>query len=350
MPVALFKSSFGHPSIDTETGVLSGVKVMELGKDASFQSEDGSAKKVTITPDHISALMAHAGNRAIPSHWTHDYFGKSEDPMHAKVGSLKNFRKDDAGDLIADLHLSPGEHRSTALWNAANDPDGMMISAVFDYAKSDPKCMPLNFRAADLVSQGAATTALFRKATAYFSNEPENKPMIDIQELIAALSDPTSGPHLGAAIKAAIKSAGKGDDDTAEMSDDDTAAMESTADVKPEDKKPEDDQKPALMRRLMPILRAINRRTTALATTETAILEKAKVQAKAEIETAKLGRGKFPNISSAETEPKTATAKFNALITELTSKGVKSGVATQTVLAEHKEIHTAMLKEQGVLR
>ena len=112
---------------------------------------------------------------------------------------------------------------------------------------------------------------------------------MDIQELLTALDDPA----VKAAIKAILKShqdASAAEPDAA--MDDATAEMEKDADVKPEDKKKEDDAKPALMRRFLPTIRALNRRSNALAVNETALLAKAEVASKAAA-TALLGKGGF---------------------------------------------------------
>lgn len=283
MPTAHFQAKFSQSAIDAENGVISGVKVMQLGKDATFMGEDGKPKTVKITPEHISALLGFAGNRTVPSHWTHDYFGKPEDTLNAKVGGLRNFSKDSDGNLVANLHLSPGPHRDTALWNAANDPDGMMLSAVFDYGKKDPNCIPLNFRAADLVSEGAATTALFSEAT-----QPETKMPITLDDLKEVCSTPEG--------KEMLRSAIKGHDNAeAQMEDSAAAEMEKDGGVKDEDKKPEDEQKPALMRAALRCNRAHVRQSRAVAADETALLAKVDLQAKASA-TALLGNGKFLNI------------------------------------------------------
>jgi hypothetical protein len=179
------ENTLASDRIDDGAGIVYGCRVAELGKIACFEGSDGKPRLAKITPEFISALLSHAGNRSIPVHWTHDYTKSDNDALHAKVGALKAIRRDDAGNAIADLCLAPGEYRDKALWNATNDPTGMMLSPVFTYNKADPKSLPLDFSAADLVEQGAGVTALFSQAT----TQNQNKTM-DIQELLEALKDP----------------------------------------------------------------------------------------------------------------------------------------------------------------
>jgi len=155
---------------------------MELGAKATFKGKDGKPKTFTVSDKHIDALMSHAGNRAIPSHWSHDWFGKETDAIHDRVGMLKTFRRDDSGSLIADLHLSPGQYRDKALWSAENEPGNIMLSAVYGYSQFDADCIPSSFEACDLVAQGAATYSLLSKAN------PEENDMTK-EEIIALIKE-----------------------------------------------------------------------------------------------------------------------------------------------------------------
>jgi len=286
MPVARFQAKFAQTDIDSDSGIIRGVKVMQNGALARFAGEDGKPKQVTISPAHIDALLAHAGNRAIPSHLSHDWFGAKEDAIHSRIGALKNFSKDSVGNLIADLHLAPGEYRDTALWNASEAPENMMLSAVFSYGKDDAKCLPLDFQACDIVAQGAATTALFSE---------NQKPPMDITELLAALDDPA----VKAAVKAILKSHTGPDEAATEEA---ATATETEAGVMEEDKKPEDDTKPALMRSAVRIHRATLRQAKAIIAAErTAILAEAALKGEASA-TALLGKGKFVQQSEVKGE------------------------------------------------
>lgn len=294
---------------------------MQNGALARFAGEDGKQKSVTISPAHIDALLSHAGNRAIPSHLSHDWFGSKEDAIHSRIGALKNFSKDSIGNLVADLHLAPGEYRDTALWNAAEAPENMMLSAVFSYGKDDAKCLPLDFQACDLVAQGAATTALF--------SADSTSPTMDISELLAALDDPA----VKAAVKAILKSHTSAEDAASDTADTATAtAAETEAGVTDADKKPEDDSKPALMRAQLRIQRAGLRLIEAQ---RAALLAEVKLAGEASA-TALLGKGGFLRASDDKGgDEYTATlAKFTAI----ESNPVK---AAALMLRKHPELQPA---------
>jgi len=263
---SLRHASFSQDSISGD--VLLGVKIAELGKVACFSGPDGKPRYATITPAFVDALLSHAGSRSIPVHWTHDYKQGNGDALHAKVGKLKDIRKDSEGNPIADLHLAPGQYKETALWNAEHDPENMMLSPVFSYDPSDKDSTPLDFQAADLVECGAATTALFSAAQTQTQtqNKMTDEDKIEVAKMIAD------------AISAANKPA-----DAPVVPD--TAEMEATAGVTDADKKPEDEKAPALMAAFARCNRAIKRQLET-AKGEAVVLAEAKF-------TAALGAGKF---------------------------------------------------------
>ena len=280
---SLRHASFSQDSINGD--VLLGVKIAELGKVACFSGPDGKPRYATITPAFVDALLSHAGSRSIPVHWTHDYKQGNGDALHAKVGKLKDIRKDSEGNPIADLHLAPGQYKETALWNAEHDPENMMLSPVFSYDPSDKDSTPLDFQAADLVECGAATTALF--SAAQTQTQTQNK-MTDedkievakmIADAIAAANKPADAPVVP-----------------------DTAEMEATAGVTDADKKPEDEKAPALMAAFARCNRAIKRQLET-AKGEAVVLAEAKF-------TAALGAGKFtlPAAPAAKDEVEEAIA------------------------------------------
>lgn len=278
---AFFRVSPSAGSIDKDNGIIRGVKLMELGKLARFAGEDGKHREVKITEQHISVLLGYAGNRALPIHKTHEWFDSQDKPdadsveLGARIGALKQFRKDDNGDLIADAFFKIGEERDSMLWSAEHNPEDVMFSAVFNYQKDDPNCLPVNFRCADVVPVGAATTALFSESTL--------TPHMDISELLALLDDPKC--------KDAIKAIVKSHKDPSDTSDEtDAAAMEADAGVGDSDKKDEDTKKPAMMRALARISRKTARVLDELKAEKAAILAEAKVQSAAEA-TALLGKG-----------------------------------------------------------
>ncbi len=289
---ALKLNTLSQERIDVEANVIFGVRLCEVGKVARFNGPDGKPREAEITEEHADAFLAHAGNRAIPVHWTHDYLSDDKDRLHAKVGALKNFRKDDAGNPIADFYVSPSEYREAILWNAKEDPENMMLSAVFSYDPKDPKALPMDFQAADLVECGAATTALF--------SEPQNTPntMTD-EELakIAALID----EKIAAAMKPAT--------DEAEMA----TAAEADAGVTEADKKPEDEGKPAAMRAALRIGRALQRLTLA-ALAEKLDASKAETVTLAAAQfTAALGKSGTFTPPAPAGDGKLSRAAFNAL-------------------------------------
>jgi len=279
LSTAILRGASGQSSIDAENGVIRGVKLMELGKLACFAGEDGKPKSVTITDAHISALLNHAGNRSIPIHETHEWFSAQGKPnadsveMAARIGALKAFRRDDTGDLIADAYFKEGQKRNDIIWGAQHNPEDNCFSVVFSYLADDANCIPQNFRAGDLVPNGAATTALF-------SEDTQTKPSMDISELLALLDD----PKCKEAIKAIVKSH-KGDDTT-----EDTASEEA-AGVTEADKSSDDDTSPALMRSVRRIHRAtIRQAKEIIATEKSAILSEASLKGEASA-TALLGKG-----------------------------------------------------------
>ncbi len=187
MLIATLKLNLAHSGIDADKGILTGVKVMQLGKLAQFAGPKGEVKKVKIIKAHIDALLNHAGNRALPMHLTHDWFDSKGKPdadtveMKARIGALKAFRKDESGDLIADAYLKEGDVRKDICWGAEHNPENNMLSAVFGYSETDPQCLPQNFQAVDLVPTGAAVTALFSETQPSKNMTPE--------EFIALLAD-----------------------------------------------------------------------------------------------------------------------------------------------------------------
>jgi len=244
MPSAALRSQpFANEAIDVESGVIRGVRVVENGRMAQFQNTAGKAVQFTITEDWVSAFMSHVGNRSLPVHWTHDYLTKKEDRLNHKVGAMKNFRVGENGNLVADLHVAPTDKKELIFWNAANDPKGMMMSAVFDYGAHDKNCIPLSADAADLVAEGAATTALLSKTQEENDMKPE-----DVQKLIDS------------AVTAALAGVPK----NTEPDKDAIAAAEKEAGVEEADRKPEDEKLGAAMCSAMRIQRASKRQSANL--------------------------------------------------------------------------------------
>lgn len=300
LSTAILRSASGAVVIDGEAGVIRGVKLMELGVTARFASEEGP-KSVKITDAHISALLSHAGNRSIPIHDSHEWFDAQGKPnadsveMNARIGALKSFRRDDFGNLIADAYLNKAKPAALdLLWGAEANPEDNCFSVVFSYLKDDPNCIPQNFRAGDRVPSGAATTALF-------SEDKTTAPSMDIAELIAALDDPK--------VKTALKAILKSHEDPADAAAEDSAAatMEADSGVTDADKKPDDEQTPALMRAAIRCERARNRKFNEQ---KTALLSEMETKIKAS-ETALLGRGKFLPAGDEKKDADTYTATLS---------------------------------------
>lgn len=307
MATAAFKlNTLSQERIDAELSVIYGVRLCEVGKVAKskFNGPDGKPRSAEITAEHADAFLAHAGNRAIPVHWTHDYLSDDKDRLHAKVGALKNFRKDELGNPIADFYVAPSEYKDAILWNAKEDPENMMLSAVFSYDPNDPKSLPMDFQAADLVECGAATTALFSETT-----NTNTQPMFT-DEQKAALSE-----MISSGVKAALAEQKPVAEDEAMC-----AAAETEAGVTEADKKPEDEAKPAAMRAALRIGRATERK--ALAALKE--YEKNDVAAQAKF-TAMLGRSGVFNPASGQQTAKLSRAKFNALPIDERNKFMRDG-------------------------
>lgn len=293
---ALKLNALAQERIDADQSVIYGVRLCEVGKVAKFNGPDGKPRTAEITAEHAAAFLAHAGNRSIPVHWTHDYLSDDKDRLHAKVGALKNFRLDSTGNPVADFYVAPSEYREAIMWNAKEDPENMMLSAVFSYDPKDPRAMPLDFQAADLVECGAATTALF--------SEPQNTPNTmtdeDKSEVAKMIAD---------AIAAANKT-----DETKDAADEATAAAaEAEAGVTDADKKEEDKDKPSALRAALRIARASHRLTLAALAEK---LEASKVEtvtlAAAQF-TAALGKTGTFSPANTQATGKLTHAAFNAL-------------------------------------
>ena len=310
---SLRHASFSQDSINGD--VLLGVKIAELGKVACFAGPDGKPRYATITPAFVDALLSHAGNRSIPVHWTHDYKQGNGDALHAKVGKLKDIRKDSEGNPIADLHLAPGQYKETALWNAEHDPENMMLSPVFSYDPNDKESKPLDFQAADLVECGAATTALFSALSdnnqTTNTNKMTDEDKIEVAKMIA---DAIAG----------MKPASPDAEPIAEM--------EASAGVTDADKKPEDDKAPAMMAAFARCNRAIKRQLEA-SKAEAVVLAEAKF-------TAALGAGKF----SLPTAPAAKDEVEEAIAAQIAAGAPNRNIALFRLAKDKPEIYNAARK------
>ena len=281
MPQARFKSPIGRPDVDETNGVIRGCRIATL--DAVSQSEEGYGRGLVMDRIAIHALftLAKENGDRLPAFFTHSWYEDKLDGLAHDAGVWNEFSIDVSGNLTATFTAFETPHKAGIFSRAKVDPDGIAISPLFDYTLREGSknlCTPTAFLSSDFVKRGAINKALF-------SEQNEKQPM-DITELLTALDDP--------AVKAAVKAILKSHTGPDEEADDTAAdATESDAGVTAEDKKPEDDQKPALMRSALRVQRATLRQAKAIIATEkTAILSEAAMKGEASA-TALLGKGKF---------------------------------------------------------
>lgn len=186
MPSAILRESVASRSnVDMEKGIVTGCRLAEVGKMATFAGLDGNATSIKITPALVDSLLALCSeDNRLSAHWTHDWTMGAQDAIVSRVATWRNFRKDCEGNLIADAFTWPGEHRDAILHAAENDPDGMMVSMVFDYTGGENNPIAQSVAAADFVAKGAATTAL---CSAVLSALNKNK--------TAKMADPVVDPN-----------------------------------------------------------------------------------------------------------------------------------------------------------
>jgi len=141
---------------------------------------------------------------------------------------------------------------------------------------------------------------------------------MDIQELIAALGDPAVKDALSAIIKSH-----KGESEDEGMME--AAKME--AGVSAEDKKPEDEGKPAIMSAIAQINRAHKRQFAALSKQ----IEEAPIKAKAAL-AASIGSGDF----KISTQPDTLTSELESELNAQIAAGAKDRNKAILALARNK--------------
>lgn len=162
MPSAILRESISSRSnVDAEKGIVYGCRLAEVGKLAVFAGLDGKPVEIKITPALVDSLLAICSeDNRLNAHWTHKHVDGREDALLSRVATWRNFRKDENGNLIADAFTAPGTYREAILHWAENDPQGMMVSMVFDYTGGRDNPIAESVRAADFVAKGAATSAL----------------------------------------------------------------------------------------------------------------------------------------------------------------------------------------------
>lgn len=278
-----------------EGDTIFGCQLARLGKLAKFANpETGKTEELLCTTKLVDSLLALcSADQRLSAHFTHNWLEKNEG-VGDRVATWRNFRKDGDGNLVADAFLWPSNHKAAILHAAEHDPQGMMVSMVFNYSGGTNDAEATNVLAADFVGKGAMTTALLAALSATDSNTNQNTPMT-VEELIALLQD----PKVHSAIEAMVKSQkpAEPDGDEAAMEDADTAAaMEKDAGVTDADKKDEDKESPAVLRAVLSSIRALKRQ---LDGNQDAVSEKAAVLAEAKF-TKSIGTGKFKITGAAE--------------------------------------------------
>jgi len=276
MQKAFLKSThLTHSRIDAERGIVYGVKLCLLGHEATFgvMGDDGKVKaKTEIVDDaNLARLLALSDGRSIPVHKSHDWLDASADPIHYRLGSIKDVRRDEAGNLIGDFYTIPGQAREHALWVATEDPTAAMFSVVYQF---DDSGLPVTFDAADLVSQGAATVAMLSCASDKPKQEKTTMTPEDKEALMAEI-----GTMMDEKLANYAKLESPVEDEMA-------GAIEEAAEVTDEDMEEEDAAMPAFMRAVTRMNRAIKRQINSVKQ-EAATLAEAKF-------TARLGKGGLP--------------------------------------------------------
>jgi hypothetical protein len=330
--LAKFKTPFLSPDIDEENGLIKNCRIATLN--AISIAEEGDGRGMVMDSRMIEGLLVQAkakGDR-IPAFFSHDWLNDDSktDPIHSDAGVWHDFAIDTGGNLVANFQAFETPYKAGIFSRAKLDPAGIAVSPIFKYQQRNGDarfCDPTNFVSSDFVKAGAINKALF-SATQKITHMAIS--LDDLKEVFAT-------PEGKAMVQGCIDGHDKAEDTAKD--DADAAEMESDAGVEDEDKKKEDDQKPALMRATLRIARNINRKIAKLAADKVAILAEAKTQAGAEA-TAVLGKSRFIAAGD-QNNPENPIAKFNAAVKALTDSGVKEGAAIQAVMSKQPELYNA---------
>jgi len=309
-----------------EGDTIFGCQLARLGKLARFSNPaTGKTEELLCTPKLVESLLALcSADQRLSAHFTHNWLEKNEG-VTDRVATWRNFRTDTEGNLIADAFLWPSNHKEAILHAAQNDPQGMMISMVFNYAGGTNDAVATDVLAADFVGKGAMTTALLAALSAVTDSNPNQKTNMTVEELVTMLADPA----VKTALKSMIDSHAEPDGDEAAMEDADSAAvMEKDAGVTDADKSDSDKDKPAVLRAALNSVRALKRQ---LGENQDAVSEKAAVLAEAKF-TKAIGTGKFKFAAPAETP----VLPFVAVLKKHLDTGAKRPIAILRAKADAK--------------
>jgi len=270
VPRAAFQISIPKDAIDADKGFIPACKLAQVNRLATFAGKDGKPVEILITPGLIDGLLGLGQKQGrLDAFWTHDRLSdeNQKDHLHDYVAVWKNFRKDETGDLIADAQLAPTPYKDRIMWSAMNDPEGMMVSMVFDYTGGRNDAKPTAICSGDFVKLGAATSALL---SAYPNQTDTDMTKEEIQAIVKEA--------ITAALATFKPAAVKSEDD---MTEADATAIMTAAGVTDADQTAEDKGKPPGVRAMLAVGRANKRQLAAVA-------EEAGMKAEAAF-TAKLG-------------------------------------------------------------
>ena len=279
--------------VDGDT--IFGCQLARLGKLARFANpHTGKTEELLCTPKLVDSLLALCSeDQRLSAHWTHKWIEGNEG-IDSRVATWRNFRKDDGGNLVADAFLWPTPHKEAILHAALNDPQGIMVSMVFNYEGGKNDAVATGVMAGDFVGKGAMTTALLAALSADDSTSTSNTmEPITLEQLKALLATPEGKAMLQGCLDGHTKAG----DDAAAMEDTEAAAtMENAAGVADGDKSDADKDKPAVLRAVLNSIRAIKRQ---IGENQDTVSEKAAVLAEAKF-TKAIGTGKFQIAAPAE--------------------------------------------------
>ena len=331
---AIFRvQSFSPTGVDREKGIVYGCQLAKLGKLAVFSDMAGDRQELMVTPSLVAELLQlFLNEERSTAHWGHDWMSADVDPINSTVATWRNFRTSDDGNLIADCFLWPTDKRESVLHAAENDPLGMMVSMVFDYSGGRDNAKALSVSAADLVSQGAATTALCHAILSSTHKPKTAKLNMEVSELIELLKDP--------AVRAAIVAMAETVESTEpdEVTSDEVVEMEDVADVALTDEEKKDETQPALMARYRRATLAVAK----LAKSKTATLSDDDRKIVAKLAAAEVVRGIGTGSVKLNLSGTTAQSDAETFITAQLSAGCKNrGEAIARMAKDKPSIYNA---------
>lgn len=201
MPLtARFQVGLTPSNIDAEKWTLTACRIATKGATANTAKENGGG---LLMDEEMLAGLNRLGNESgkVDAFLTHDWSKEDSDPLHLDVGYWDNFRRDESGNLIADFHAAPSQHREGLFWRAQNNPASIAVSPLFTYSLRNGDAAlanPQRFVSSDFVKWGAINKALFSAdpPTTKTMLTPEDKAEIAsmISTALAAHKTPDPAP------------------------------------------------------------------------------------------------------------------------------------------------------------